>query len=66
MSLHPLTNFEIQTYSQHEYVMYQYVINLDGHVNNGTSWVANYVKNNVATCFDSFGVEHNLNEIKYL
>ena len=43
-----------------------YVISLDGYVNNGTYWVVNYIKNNVATCFDSFGVEHNLNEIKYL
>ena len=41
-----------------------YVINLDEHSDIGTHWVALYVKNNDVTYFDSFGVEHILNEIK--
>ena len=41
-----------------------YVINLDEYNDIGTHWVALYVKNNDATYFDSFGVEHISNEIK--
>ena len=35
-----------------------YVINLDECANIGTHWVAISVKNDLATYFDSFGVEH--------
>ena len=41
-----------------------YAINLDEHSDNGTHWIALYVKNNVVTYFDSFGVEHIPTEIK--
>ena len=41
-----------------------YVINLDVYSDIGTHWIALYVKNNVATYFDSFGVEHIPKEIK--
>ena len=34
-----------------------YVINLDEYSDIGTHWIALYVKNNVVTYFDSFGVE---------
>ena len=40
-----------------------YVINLDEYSDNGTHWIALYVKNNVVTYFDSFGVEHIPKEI---
>ena len=40
-----------------------YVINLDEYSDIGTHWVALYVKNNVVTYFDSFGVEHIPKEI---
>ena len=35
-----------------------YVINLDKYSDIGTHWIALYVKNNVVTYFDSFGVKH--------
>ena len=41
-----------------------YVINLDEYSDIGTHWIALYVKNNVITYFDSFGVEHIPKEIK--
>ena len=41
-----------------------YVINLDEYSDIGTHWIALYVKNNVVTYFDSFGVEHVPKEIK--
>ena len=41
-----------------------YVINLDEYSDIGTHWIALYVKNNVVTYFDSFGVEHIPKEIK--
>ena len=41
-----------------------YGINLNVYSDNGTHWVALYVKNNIVTCFDSFGVEHVPKEIK--
>ena len=41
-----------------------YVINLDELYDNGTHWIAFYVKNNDITYFDSFGVEHIPKEIK--
>ena len=79
MPPHPLTNFEIQKYYKNEprfNGVYSrdnlpkiknevYVINLDEYVDIGTHWVALYVENNNnVTYFDSFGVEHILNEIK--
>ena len=41
-----------------------YVIDLDEYSDIGTNWIALYVKNNVVTYFDSFGVEHIPKEIK--
>ena len=41
-----------------------YVINLDEYSDIGIHWIALYVKNNVVTYFDSFGVEHIPKEIK--
>ena len=75
---HPLTNFEIQKYYQHEprfNGVYSrdnlpkikdgaYVINLDEYSDIGTHWVALYVQNNDVTYFDSFGVEHIPKEIR--
>ena len=70
---HPLTNFEIQKYSQNEprfngvysrdnlpkTIKYgEYVINLDEYADVGTQWIALYVSNNEITYFNSFGVEH--------
>ena len=77
----PLINFEIQKCYQNEPKfngVYSrdnltnkikdgaYVINLDEYSDIGTHWVALYVKNNNATYFDSFGVEHTPNEFKKL
>ena len=74
-----ITNFEIQEFYQNEprfNGVYSrdnlqnkikdgaYVINLDEHTDIVTHWVALYVKNNDATYFDGFGVEHIPNEIK--
>ena len=79
MPPHPLTNFEIQKYYENESRfngVYSrdnlpnkikdgaYVINLDEYSDIGTHWIALYVKNNVVTYFDSFGVEHIPKEIK--
>ena len=78
MPPHPLTNFEIQKYYQNEprfNGVYSrdnlpkikdgaYVINLDEYSDIGTHWIALYVKNNIVTYFDSFGVEHIPKEIK--
>ena len=41
-----------------------HVINLDEYSDIGTHWISLYVKNNVVTYFDSFGVEHIPKEIK--
>ena len=41
-----------------------YVINVDEYSDIGTHWIALFVKNNVVTYFDSFGVEHVPKEIK--
>ena len=41
-----------------------YVIYLHEYSDIGTHWIALYVKNNVVTYFDSFGVEHIPKEIK--
>ena len=40
-----------------------YVVNLDEYSDIGTHWIALYVKNNVVTYFDSFGVVHIPKEI---
>ena len=78
MPPHPLSNFEIQKYYQNEPKFNgahfrdnlpkikdgAYVINLDEYSDIGTQWIALYVLNNVATYFDSFGVEHIPKEIK--
>ena len=41
-----------------------WLINLDEYSDIGTHWIVLYVKNNVVTYFDSFGVEHIPKEIK--
>ena len=78
MPRHPLTNFEIQKYYPNQprfNGVYSkdnlpkikdgaYVINLDKYYIIGTHWIALYVLNNDVTYFDSFGVEHILQEIK--
>ena len=78
MPPHPLTNFEIIKYYENEsrfngvysrdhspnkikYVAY--VINLDEYSKIGNHWIAEYIKNNDITCFDSFGVEQIPKEI---
>ena len=76
---HPLTNFEIMKYYENESRfngVYSrdnlpnkikdgaYVINLDEYSDIDTHWIALYVKNNVVTYFDSFGVEHIPKKIK--
>ena len=78
MPSHPLTDFEIQKYCQNKprfNGVYSrdnlprirdgaYVINLDEYSDIGTHWIALYVQNNNVTYFNSFGVEHILEEIK--
>ena len=78
MPPHPLTNFEIQNYYQNEprfngvYSRHNlprikdgaYVINLDEYSDIGTHWIALDALNNNVTYFDSFRVEHILQEIK--
>ena len=78
MLLHPLTNFEMQTYYQNEpkfNSVYSrnnflkikdeaYVINLDDFKSIGNHWIALYVNNNNATYINRFGVEHIPKEIK--
>ena len=71
MSLHPLTNVEIQKYYQNEHKfngVYSrnnllkikdgvYVINLDEYKSIQTHWIVLYVNDNNVIYFDSFGVE---------
>ena len=78
MSLHPLTNVEIQKYYQNEHkfngvysrnnllkIKYGvYVINLDEYKSIQTHWIVLYVNDNNAIYFDSFGVEKISKEIK--
>ena len=78
MMPHPLTNFEIQKYSQNEPKfngVYSrnnlpkikdgaYVINLDEYESIGTHCIALYVNTNNAVYFDSFRAEHIVKEIK--
>ena len=76
---HPLTNFEIQRYSQNEPRFNgvflrnnlsktikdgTYVINLDEYADVGTHWIALFCNRNEVVYFDSFGVEHVPEEIK--
>ena len=76
---HPLTNFEIQKYYQNEPRFNgvfsrnnlpkkikdgAYIINLDEYVDVGTHWIALFCNRNGIVFFDSFGVEHILEEIK--
>ena len=78
MPPHPLTNFEIQKYYQNElrfngiYSRNQllnkikdgaYVINLDEYKDTGTYWIAWFCKRSEIVYFDSFHVEHVLEEI---
>ena len=78
MSLHPLTNVEIQKYYQNEHDfngVYSrnnllkikdgvYVINLDEYKSIQTHWIVLYVNDNNVIYFDSFGVEKIPKEIK--
>ena len=78
MSLHPLTNVEIQKYYQNEHNfngVYSrnnllkikdgvYVINLDEYKSIKTHWIVLYVNDNNVIYFDSFGVEKIPKEIK--
>ena len=81
MPPHPLTNFEIQNYYQNEPRFNgvfsrnnlpkkikdgAYVINLDEYADVGTHWIALFCNRNEIVYFDSFGVEHVLEEIKEL
>ena len=79
MLLHPLTNFEIQSYYQNELRFNgvfsrnnltktmkdgAYVINLDEYADVGTHWIALFCNRNEIVYFDSFGVENVPEEIK--
>ena len=79
MTLHPLTNLEIQAYYQngprfngvcsrgnlpHKTKIGTYVINLDEYSDIGTHWLALCKNNKTVTYFDNFGVEHITKEIK--
>ena len=78
MSLHPVTNVEIQKYYQNEHNfngVYSrnnllkikdgvYVINLDEYKSIQTHWIVLYVNDNNVIYFDSFGVEKIPKEIK--
>ena len=79
MPPHPLTNFETQKYYQNEPRFNgifsrnnlpkkikdgEYVINLDEYRAVGTHWIALFCKRNEIVYFNSFGVEHVLEEIK--
>ena len=70
---HPLTNFEIEKYYEHEPRFNGvfsrdnlpkkmrdgvYVINLDEYKEVGTHWIALFCEKNEIVYFDSFGVEH--------
>ena len=79
MPPYPLINFEIQKYYENEprfNGVYSrnnlpkkikdgaYVINLDEYADVGTHWIALFCNRNEIVYFDSFGVEHILEEIK--
>ena len=76
---HPLTNFEIQKYyknkprfngvfSRNNFPKKikngAYVINLDEYADVGTHWISLICNRHETVHFDSFGVEHILEEIK--
>ena len=78
LPFHPLTNIKINEYYINEprfNGVYSrnnlakkikkgaYVIKFDEYENNGTYWIALFVKTNEAIYFDSFGIEHIPNEI---
>ena len=80
MPPHPSTNFEIKKYCQNEprfdgvysrnnlskniQGREKYVINLDEYAYVGTHWIDLFCKRSRIVYFDSFGVEHDLEEIK--
>ena len=79
MPSHPLTNFEILKYYENEQKFNNvfsrnnqpkirkdraYVINLVQYADVGTHWIALFCDRNEIAYFDSFGVEHVLEEIK--
>ena len=78
MSLHPLTNFEIQKYFHEEPKLNgvysrnnlskiknrKCIISLDGYESIKTDWIALYVNAKNITYFDSFGVENIPKEIR--
>ena len=79
MTPHPLTEFEIQVYYEHEprfIGVYSrdnlpdkikdgaYVVNLDEYSDIGTHFIALYVNNKTVTYFDCFGIEHISKEVK--
>ena len=79
MSSHPLTNFQIQKYYESEprfNGVYsrnnepktlkdgEYLINLDEYADVCTHWIALFLNRSEIVYFDSFGVEHVLEEIK--
>ena len=79
MSSHPLTNFEIQKYYESEprfNGVYsrnnepktlkdgEYLINLHEYADVCTHWIALFLNRSEIVYFDSFGVEHVLEEIK--
>ena len=76
---HPLTNFEKQRYYKNEPRFNGvfsrnnlpkkvkdgvYVINIDEYADVGMHWIALFCYRNEIVYFDSFGVEHILEEIK--
>ena len=79
MTPHPLTEFEIQVYYEHEPRFIgaysrdnlpdkirdgAYVVNLDEYSDIGTHFIALYVNNKTVTYFDCFGIEHISKEVK--
>ena len=79
MTLHPLTNFEIQKHYENDPRFNGvfsrdnipknmkdggYIINLDEYVDVGTQWIALFCNKSEIVYFDSFGVEHVPEEIK--
>ena len=79
MAPHPLTNFEIQKYYENKPRFNgvfsrdnmpkkikdgAYIINLDEYADVGTHWIALFCNRSKIVYFDSFGVEHVLEEIK--
>ena len=73
---HLLTNFNIIKMNQNLMVFFQeiiylkkkkdgtYIINLDAYADVGTHWINSFCNRNGTAYFDSFGIEHILEEIK--